>query len=196
MKKLLHLFRSILCCAAFLPCSLLTHAEDAARQQKPVPDPFIADGAAGHFTWGVDVASGVDLTARDMTMLHIGGAFGYKGGIMQFAGVGASIISMMNNSSRCYPVYAIARTSFCRRYQPCFLEVKAGISFNSILERPNSSDPYGSVGVGFNLAHSRNFNSYILLSAIIQPVKSYDTPDAHMPGFTVAYASIGIGCSF
>lgn len=142
------------------------------------------------------MASGVDLTARDMTMLHLGGAFGYKGGIMQFAGVGASIISMMNNSSRCYPVYAMLRSSFSKCYRPCFLEIKGGVSFNSIIERPESTDFYGSVGIGFNLAHSRNFNSYILLSAICQPLRGFDTPDGFNSGYTIAYASIGIGCSF
>ncbi len=190
------MLRSLLCCMILMLSALTMQGSEPDMQKRDIPDPFITDGATGHFTWGVDVASGVDLTARDMTMLHIGGAFGYKGGIMQFAGIGASIISMMNNSSRCYPVYAMARTSFCRCYQPCFLEVKAGVSFNSILERPHSSDIYGSAGVGFNLAHSRSFNSYILLSVILQPVKAYDTTDTHVPGYTLAYASIGIGCSF
>ena len=190
------MLRILSCCTALMQTGLTTYADDAVPSKKAIPDPFITNGSTGHFTWGVDIASGVDLTARDMTMLNIGGGFGYKGGIMQFAGVGASIISMMNNSSRCYPVYVMARTSFCRSHQPCFLEVKAGLSFNSILERPSSSDLYGSLGVGFNLAHSRSFNSYILLSGIIQPVKAYDTPDARIPGYTLAYASIGIGCYF
>ena len=29
-------------------------------------DPFITQGALGHFTWGVDLGGGVDLTSHDM----------------------------------------------------------------------------------------------------------------------------------
>ena len=43
----------------------------------------------GHFTWGVDISSGVDLTENDMTMFSLGAGFGYRGGWLQFAGVGA-----------------------------------------------------------------------------------------------------------
>lgn len=168
------------------------HGEQRVRK----PDPFISDGAIGHFTWGVDLASGVDLTARDMTMVNISGCFGYKGGIMRFAGVGAAIISMMNNSSRCYPVYAMARTTFSRTKKPCFLEVKAGVSFNSILDYKSTTDFYGSLGVGFTLAHSRKFSSHLLLSAVYMPLKSITTPDGNALGYTLAYASIGLGCAF
>lgn len=178
---------------------LHTTAETTDRHNKKTPeknDPFISDGAIGHFTWGVDLASGVDLTARDMTMANISGCFGYKGGIMRFAGIGAAIISMMNNSSRCYPVYAMARTTFSRAKKPCFLEAKAGISFNSILNHKSTTDFYGSLGVGFTLAHSRKFSSHVVLSAICMPLKSVTTPEGHALGYTLAYASIGLGCAF
>lgn len=186
---------------AFLLLSGTLHAQTGEKAtsspEKYAPtDPFVSDGAIGHFTWGVDLASGVDLTARDMTMANISGCFGYKGGIMRFAGIGAAIISMMNNSSRCYPVYAMARTTFSRARKPCFLEIKAGVTFNSILNYKSTTDFYGSLGVGFTLAHSRKFSSHVVLSGICMPLRSIDTPDGHALGYTIAYASIGLGCAF
>lgn len=160
------------------------------------PDPFIADGAMGHFTWGVDISSGVDLTSHDMTMVDLSASFGYKGSIMRFAGIGASIITMMNNSSRCYPIYAMGRTSFSTRRKPCFMELQAGVSFNSIYNYRRTTGFYGSLGVGFTLAHSRKFSSHIVLSARYMPLAAVTTPDGNALGYTIAYASIGIGCAF
>lgn len=169
---------------------------DSVAPATTVPDPFIADGNLGHFTWGVDLSSGVDLTARDMTMINLSASFGYKGGIMRFAGVGASIITMMNNSSRCYPIYAIGRTSFSTSRKPCFLEVHAGVSFNSIMNYKRTTGFYGSLGIGFTLAQTRKFSSHIVLSGVCLPLKSIDTPEGRALGYTIAYASLGLGCAF
>ena len=160
------------------------------------PDPFITDGSIGHFTWGVDLTSGVDLTANDMTMIAISGCFGYKGGIWRIAGVGAEIISMMNNSSRCYPVYAIARTSFTRRPSSCFMEMKACVAFNYMYNYSLQTDLYGSLGVGFTLAHSRRFSSHAVLSAVAMPLKEAPTHREPALGYTLVYASISLGCAF
>jgi len=160
------------------------------------PDAFAHKGVLGHFTWGVDLSSGVDVTAHDMTMMDLGASFGYKGGILRFAGVGASIVSMMNNSSRCYPVYAMARTSFTPAHRLCFMEVKAGVSFNSILEYKSQTDLYGSLGIGLTLAHSRKFTSHVILRAVYMPLSPVEIDGVKHLNYHLGYAAIGIGCAF
>ena len=163
----------------------------------PVADPFIDNGSLGHFTWGVDIGSGIDLTAHDMTMTGISGCFGYKGGIMRFAGIGAEIVTMMNNSSHSYPIYAMARTSFSRYHKNCFLEVKAGVTIDYLLNYAKQTNFYGAVGVGFTLAHSRRFSSHAVLSARFSPLASATGPEGERGlGYTLAYASISLGCAF
>ena len=121
--------------AAATICATAQQPAHEAPQTKSAKayDPFGQSGKPAHFTWGVDLGSGVDLTARDMTMFELSAGFGYKNPWIRFAGVGASILTMMNNSSRCYPVYAMLRTSFSPYFRRCFLEVKTGISFSSLL---------------------------------------------------------------
>ena len=150
----------------------------------------------GHFTWGVDISSGVDLTENDMTMFSLGAGFGYRGGWLQFAGVGASIISMMNNSSRCYPVYAVVRTSFSSRPQLCFMELRGGVSFNSILESKSQSGAYVSAGCGITLARSRSFSSYIMVRGVVMPVKGVFEDEAMNFRYTLGFACIGLGIAF
>lgn len=150
----------------------------------------------GHFTWGVDISSGVDLTENDMTMFSLGAGFGYRGGWLQFAGVGASIISMMNNSSRCYPVYAVVRTSFSSRPQLCFMELRGGVSFNSILESKSQSGAYVSAGCGITLARSRSFSSYIMVRGVVMPVKGVFEDETMNFRYTLGFACIGLGIAF
>lgn len=159
-------------------------------------DAFAENGALGHFTWGVNLDSGVDLTSHDMTMFELGGCVGYKNRWFRFLGVGASIMSMMNNSSRCYPVYGLIRTSFSPYHRFCFMEVRAGVSFNSMANSPSQSDLYGSLGVGFTLAHSRKFTSHLVLRATYMPLKSVEVEGVRQLTYDLAYASIGIGCAF
>lgn len=178
-----------------------------------------ADSGLGHFTWGADLGSSVDLTANDMTSVDIHGYFGYKGHWLRFAGIGTGINSMLGNSSRCYPVYAMLRTSFSSQPQLCFLDLRLGISFNNILDLSSQTDFYGSVGLGVTLARGKKFASHIILSYNFMPTGPYTTytevPVTDSPGevfdgeqtptTTVAsrqtfpnmhFAAIRIGCSF
>lgn len=162
----------------------------------------------GHFTWGGDAGSAVDLTANDMTSINFSAYFGYKGGWFRLAGVGASINTMINNSSRCYPVFGIIRTSFSSRPQLCFLDLRAGVSFNNINDARSQTDFFGSLGLGITLASGRKFSSHIIVSYIFMPVSPLKVyvPDQEnsegapvesiMPFQDLHYASIRIGCSF
>lgn len=173
-----------------------TKGHGNTTDRRKLPDPFTENGSMGHFTWGVDLGSGVDLTSHDMTMFELGGVFGYKGRWLRFAGVGATIMSMMDNSSRCYPVYAMVRTSFSPYHRLCFLEVKGGVSFNSILEYGNQTGFYGSIGIGLTLAHSRKFSSHVVLRGIFMPLKPVELEGVRYLNYDLGYAAIGIGCAF
>lgn len=178
----------------------------------------------GHFTWGADLGSAVDLTANDMTNIDINGYFGYKGPWTRLTGIGAGIISMIGNSSRCYPVYAIFRSSFTREPSLCFLDLRLGVSFNNILEYKSQTDFFGSIGIGITLAKGKKFSSHIVLAYTFMPLRSIKTieqlPGAageiggevfegdepqpaptttttittHLPN--LSFASIRIGCAF
>lgn len=184
--------------AAATICATAQQPAHEAPQTKSAKayDPFGQSGKPAHFTWGVDLGSGVDLTARDMTMFELSAGFGYKNPWIRVAGVGASILTMMNNSSRCYPVYAMLRTSFSPYFRRCFLEVKAGISFSSLLNYGSQNNLFGSLGVGITLAHSRKFTSHVVLRGVAIPLKKVIVDDESQLGYTLAYASIGIGCAF
>lgn len=161
------------------------------------PDPFVSEGVLGHFTWGVDLGSGVDVTSRNMTMFSLGAEFGYKGGPFRMIGFGAEIFSMMDNSSRAYPIFAIVRTSFTTHPTLCFLDVRGGISINNILDSKQQTGWYGSLGVGFNLANKRSFASHIILRGIAMPFKGvYEETYENNFKYTMGYACISIGCAF
>lgn len=169
-------------------------ADSLGESSTPTVTP--APRSPSHFTWGVDISSGVDLTENDMTMFSLGAAFGYRGGWLQFAGMGASIISMMNNSSRCYPVYAVVRTSFSSRPQLCFMEVRGGVSFNSVLESKSQSGAYVSAGCGITLARSRSFSSYIMVRGVVMPVKGVFEDETMNFHYTLGFACVGLGIAF
>lgn len=215
---------------------LLLHAIPAIGETPPektedqvlfvIPSPELAPEATvnpesnlGHFTWGADIGSSVDLTANDMTSVDIHGCFGYKGHWMRFAGLGAGINSMLSNASRCYPVYALLRTSFSSRPQLCFLDLRLGISINNILNYSSQTDFYGSIGLGVTLAKGKKFASHIIISYNFMPVRPYtiltevpvtDSPGEVFEGDPVAtttiatrhsfpdlhFAAVRIGCSF
>ena len=160
-------------------------------------DPFTEQGALGHFTWGADLGSGVDLTAHDMTGFQISACFGYKGRWVRFAGLGVELMSMMNNSSRLTPVYAMVRTSFSPWHRLCFMELRAGISMSSIHQFKTQTDLYGSLGLGLTLAHSRKFSSHVVLRATAVPLKPVtDNEGFRQLNYVLAYACIGLGCAF
>lgn len=191
-----------------------------------IPSPAMApeatvnpDSDLGHFTWGADLGSSVDLTANDMTSIDLHGYFGYKGQWIRFAGVGAGINSMIGNSSRCYPLYTMFRTSFSSLPQLCFLDLRLGVSINNILNFSSQTDFYGSIGLGVTLAKGRKFSSHIIVSYNFMPIRPYtvytevpvtDSPGEEFEGETPAmttvaskysfpdlhFAAIRIGCSF
>ncbi len=90
----------------------------------------------------------------------------------------------------------MVRTSFSPYRRLCFLEVKGGVSFNSMLEYKRQAGFYGSVGIGLTLAHSRRFSSHVVLRGIFMPLKPVEIDGMRHLNYDLAYAAIGIGCAF
>lgn len=163
-----------------------------------------------HFSWGVDLGTGVDMTANDMSFFSIHGYLGYKSNTLKFLGVGAGMDIMMNNPSRSYPIYAMLRTSFSNRPRICFLDLRAGVSFNSMFDYKSQTDFYGTIGFGFVLAYGKSFSSHIIIGYSFMPMHDiWEQPDPDpadtsgtIPDMVrhrlsdLHCASIRIGCAF
>lgn len=117
-----------------------------------------------HFTWGAEIGASLDLLGNDMSTLDADIVFGYKNRLVKTLGVGAGIHRAFGTGTNFIPLYALLRIGFSRTHDVCFLNVKAGYSFNSIAGEGSRGGLKGSLGIGFNLAQSRRFHSHIILS--------------------------------
>lgn len=149
--------------------------------------------AMRHFTWGVAAGSGIDVTSHDMSTINIDAFFGYKGRAIDVAGIGTGIDVNISNSGRFFPVYAIFRTSFRSKPSICFFDLRAGVAFNNMPNNHNQTTPYINPGVGFNLARSDKFRSYLLIGYVWNGLKSFDDTEIN---HGISYFSAGIGISF
>lgn len=149
-----------------------------------------------HFTWGADLGSSIDMTGQDMTSINIDANFGYRGKYVQLAGLGAGIRMMTSNSSRCFPIYAIARSNFADKPSLCFAQLKAGISLNNLYTDIYQRGFYGAVNFGIRLATGKTFSSHLLLSYEFMQVNRASDPEAIRPISDIHYASISIGVNF
>ncbi|MBQ9077623.1 MAG: hypothetical protein IJY31_07280 [Muribaculaceae bacterium] len=161
------------------------------------PAQFIAnDNKSSHFAWGADVGGAIDMSGNDMSAINLDAYFGYKNPFVKIAGVGAGIDMMVSNSSRMFPVYGIFQSGFRNTPTLCFLDVRAGLSFNNLVANESQSDFYGSLGVGFNLAEGRNFRSYVILSYNYVGLDSYTAYGYYYHLRDLHSANIRIGISF
>lgn len=149
-----------------------------------------------HFSWGAGIGSSIDMSGNDMSSIDLAACFGYKGAGIQMAGVGAAINMAVSNGSRMFPVYAILRTNFRKRPSRCFMEAKAGCSFNNLYDHESQQGFYGSLGAGVHLATGKSFRSYVLLSYAYNHVRPYGSDEKTLSLGDIHTASISIGISF
>lgn len=160
-RELLVAFLLIAC----LP--MLASVDDDSISAKPVRESIFNSGMSlseSHFTWGADLGSSIDLRGTDLSTFDAEVVLGYKNKFFRLIGIGAGVHRAFGNGSNLIPVYAILRTSFRTRPSLFFFNLKAGYSFNSVLEGPSKAGLNVSLGVGINLAVSRRFKSHIILS--------------------------------
>ncbi len=144
------------------------------------------------FTWGADAGSSVDMSATGMSAIDLSINLGYKASYVRFLGLGAGITSMIENSSRIYPVYALFRSSFSRRPRFCFLDLRAGAAVCNINDISTQVNFYGSLGLGITLAHSRRFSSHIVLAYTFVPLSG----EARHQFDNFHFATLRLGVAF
>ena len=164
-----------------------------AMAQSPMVTP---QSEPGHFAWGADLGSSIDLTGNAMTNINICANLGYRNNWFRLLGIGGSIHIMMSNASRSIPVYAIAQTSFSSRPRLCFMDLRAGISMNNIENQNTQTGAYGSLGLGVTLAHSRKFASHLILAYSFIQRKDYSTEEGMTTLDDLHMASLRIGVTF
>lgn len=150
--------------------------------------------SSGHgFTWGAEVASGIDMGGDNMSTLNISALIGYRTAWIDFAGIGAGIDMMMSNSCRAYPIYAIMRTSFAPHRKLFFAEMRGGVAYNQATDVPDRTNLFLQPGVGIYLATGKTFASYLALSYTYNDMTFYgDKKDTLVHGLNMATITLGV----
>lgn len=130
-----------------------------------------AGDAPAPFTWGADVSSSIDVGGNDMSSINVDAYFGYRRPYIDMLGIGAGIHMMLNNNSRAFPVYAIFRSNFRTDPSLCFLDLRGGVAFDEASDKTKAR-PFVNPGVGFRLASSKTFCSYIIVGYIYNGFKA------------------------
>lgn len=149
-----------------------------------------------HFTWGAEFGSSIDLSAHDMSSIDFNANFGMRWRWFSLLGAGAGANIMVSNSCRTYPLFAVLRTSFSDgRPRLVFLDVRGGVALNYLNDKEQSGG-YASVGVGFNLAGGKKFQSYIMAGYTFVGRKDINDETGFQPFDNLHYAGIRLGVRF
>ena len=133
----------------------------------------VSVSASDHFAWGADIGTTIDVSGHDMSTLNLDAFFGYKNSVIDILGAGAGINMMVGNSCRAFPLYAIVRTSFRSAPSLCFMDLRGGCVIDNLSDGTTQTGFYMSPAVGFNLAVSKKFKSYITVGYTYNGMKSY-----------------------
>lgn len=115
-----------------------------------------------HFTWGADAGASIDLTGHDMSTFDIDILLGYKNRVIKTVGVGVGIHRSVLGHDNFIPIYLLFRSSFTSKPSLCFLNIRAGYSFNTIEDSPMFGDYNAAIGCGFNLSRSKSASTYLI----------------------------------
>lgn len=152
---------------------------------------------ASRFGWGVELEAAIDASGHDMSNLGFDAYFGYSHGVLDMAGVGVGAHMMMGNSCRTFPIYGVLRTSFRAEPSLCFLDLRAGVALDDVKYGSKQTAPYISPAMGFNLARSSKFRSYITLGYVYNGMRSFGPEDDYtrIPG-GVHLVQVRLGVTF
>lgn len=160
-----------------------------------IPADSVADSRV-HFAWGADFGSSIDLSAHDMSSIDFNAAFGIRYRWITFFGLGAGADIMVSNSCRTYPVFATFRTSFSPRPKIMFMDLRGGVALNYLPHNIQQTGAYVSAAVGFNLARSRKFTSYITAGYTLVTRSEVTNETGTQPYDNLNYAAIRLGVQF
>lgn len=185
----MNLLRITAALTLFITAASGAFAADAVSEDNAAPEKV-------KFAWGAEFGSSIDLSAHDMSSIDFDASFGLHYSWLTFAGVGAGANIMVSNSCRTYPIFAEIRTSFSRRPQVVFMDLRGGFALNYLAHDVTQTGGYGSVGIGFNLAGSRKFQSYLIGGYTF--VTRHDVMDStgYQPYGMLSYAGIRLGITF
>ncbi len=115
------------------------------------------------FAWGAELNGGVEMGGHDMSTIGIAANFGMQWSFVRMLGISAEADIMVDNSSRIFPVSLIFQTDFSRRRRLCFMDVRGGCALSYLNDEPQSTQPYGALGLGVTLAAGRTYASSLIV---------------------------------
>lgn len=183
----------------FLP--LTTYAESSPGVKDRV-EPESIFGNRGddlhrsHFTWGIELGSAIDVTSHDMSTFDADLLVGYKSDYVRFLGAGIGIQKAFGSGSTFIPVYAAFRSSFSSKPKLLFMHAKAGYSFNTMSGNPRMGDICGALGLGINLARTRNYNTHIVLGYEFRHFNSKHREALELDTDNVSLINLSFGINF
>lgn len=151
---------------------------------------------SGHFGWGAEAGGSIDMTSNDMSTINANAFFGYRNSWIDMLGAGAGINVTVNNNCRMFPIYALFRTSFTSRPSLLFMDLRIGTAVNSVESHASHARFYCAPGIGFNLAGSSKFRSYITLSYQYNGMKYYVKENIRHNISSLSLASVQLGICF
>lgn len=182
----------ILFCLAFGFISLKAENNDSTK----IASASVPFEQQKGFTWGIDMGSSIDLSSNGMSTIDGDAYFGFKNNFFRIIGVGASIHSPLGGNNSFIPVYAILRTNFRNKPSLCFLDLRGGVSFNSLGKDNDQTGAFASCGIGFNLYCNTKFKSHIILAYSFFKLDNYTKNDLLIDADNLNAMSVRIGISF
>ncbi len=181
--------------------SVTRHAPvDSIVTLLPVPRPYIkprlSDRMRVCFAWGAELASSVDLSGHDMSSIDFNAYLGLRYRWLSLAGVGAGANIMVSNSCRTYPVFAVVRTDFSRYVKLLFLDFRGGLALNYLPDNVSQQAPYAAASIGFNLARSSKFRSYVLFGYTFIGRKDVASEEMTTEYPSLSMVSVRLGVAF
>lgn len=149
-----------------------------------------------HFVWGFEVGTSIDITGYDSSTVNADALIGYRNALIDFLGAGIGFHRAMGSGDNYVPVYLTFRTSFTREPKPLFLSLKGGYSFNTIGDTNTFGDVNASIGMGINLARSRNFRSYLILAYEFRHFNEKHRDAVSIEDPNISMASLTLGFNF
>lgn len=193
MKRLFLLLSVLLALNVFAaaPADSIVSARTASWAPAPVEK-----SVGTRFAWGAEFGSSVDLSANDMSSIDISASFGVSHRWIMLAGVGAGANMMINNSCRTYPIFAVFRTDFSSFMKILFVELRGGMALNYLPDEESQTGPYGGFYLGFNLARSKKFRSYITAGYTFVGRRDIHNGDIVTKYDPLSLASVRLGVTF
>lgn len=161
-----------------------------------IPNAAKLSPGTGHFAWGAEVGSSVDLTGNNLTTFDANIYCGWKNSFFQMAGVGVGMQRSIGNGNSFIPFFAMLRTSFRNRPSRFFFNLKGGYSFNTLSSGHSKGGFQFSAGGGMVLKRTKLLQSYIMLAYGYYHISHTQVDELNLDIKHVDFAQIIFGITF